>query len=75
MGFFDSLGLGDVFADLADIGKELDGLKQDIIDSVVEPVKEVSSTVTDTSQKLQNDVGSISNSLNSVTSSSPTIDE
>jgi len=55
MGFLDNLG--DIFAELSEVGKELDGLKNDLISAVMDPIQEVSSTVTDTSKKIMDDTG------------------
>ncbi len=61
MGFFDNLGLGDMISSVQDMTNEINGLKDDIFSSVVDPVTVLQGTVQYISSSITGDGPDISN--------------
>ena len=56
MGLLDMLGLNDIADGIREFTTEIDGLKTEIIDSVVGPGEELRDTVNDITGSLTNDI-------------------
>ena len=56
MGLLDLLGLNDIADGIRDFTTEIDGLKSEIIDSVIGPGEELKDTVNDITGSLANDI-------------------
>lgn len=56
MGLLDMLGLNDIADGIREFTTEIDGLKTEIIDSVVGPGEELKDTVNDITGSLTNDI-------------------
>jgi hypothetical protein len=63
MGFLEYLGLDDLANSVSDLTTEIDGIREDIITSVVGPAEELKNTVGDITQSIQGEISSSVDSL------------
>lgn len=63
MGFLQYLGLDDLADSVNELTSEFDGLREEIITSVVGPAEELKNTVGDITQSIQGEISSSVDSL------------